>query len=161
MELSGFVTRLHNELDRITQVAGGEAAQAAGLLVRALDPSVRLTLLEVLSAAAAEITDRLGDTVVEVRLSGGEPSFVVQTAPPPTEPAGPPPAEEEDDAGTARVTLRLPEGLKARIEETAARERISVNTWLARAARQALDRPATGVFSWRGPGQRITGFYRS
>jgi hypothetical protein len=64
------------------------------------------------TSAAAEITTRLDDIVVDVRLSDGEPEFVV-TAVPPTvgQPASPSPADQpaEDEAGTARVTLRLSE----------------------------------------------------
>lgn len=164
MELSEYVAALRAELTSITQVAGEDATRSAALLAGALEPSVRLTLLDVLSAAAAEITSRLGDTVVEVRLAGGEPSFVVQArvpeAPGPEPPAA---AEEPPDAGQARVTLRLPESLKSRVEAAAAAEEVSVNTWLSRVIRRALDAPGAGPSSppYRGPGRRITGFARS
>jgi hypothetical protein len=61
------------------------------------------------------------------------------------------------------VTLRLPDGLKARAEAAAARDGLSLNAWLVRAAGQALDEPSgAGLRSARrGPGQRITGFARS
>jgi hypothetical protein len=134
-------------------------------MARALEPSVRLTLLAVLSDAAAEITAQLGDTFVEVRLAGGQPSFVTQQAAP--APAGTPApgagSEEPDDAGVARITLRLSEGLKSRIEASASAEGVSVNAWLARAARQALESPHSRATSTirLGLGQRITGFARS
>ena len=86
MELSEYIEAMHRELASITRVAGEEAARAADMVAQALDPSVRLTLLEVLSAAAAEITEELDGTVVEVRLSGGEPSFVVQATGPGSRP---------------------------------------------------------------------------
>jgi hypothetical protein len=164
MELSDFVGKLRGELASITRFAGEDVARAAELLTEALDSSVRLILLDVLSAAADDITARLGDTVVEVRLADGEPTFVVTTAPPEAEydePAGAPAAEGE--AGTARLTLRLPDSLKAQVETAAARDGVSVNTWLIRAARRSLDAPARGRQApgrW-GPGQRITGFARS
>ena len=41
---------------------------------------------------------------------------------------------EEIDNVTVRITLRLPEGLKQRVEEAAARSRQSLNTWLVEAA---------------------------
>lgn len=167
MELSEYATSLRAELAAITRVAGEDVSRAAELLTGALEPSIRLTLLDVLSAAAAEITERLEDTVVEVRLAGGEPSFVVQTSgpevPAPPEPPAPPaaPADQADD-GTARVTLRLQESLKARVEAAAASEGVSVNTWLTRAVRLALEAPAGGTPQppRRGPGRRITGFAR-
>jgi HicB family len=163
MELSEYVTMLHGELTSISRVAGEDAARAAEMISHALESSVRLTLLDVLSAAAAEITARLEDTAVEVRLVGGEPSFVVQaTAPPGPDEPGQAAAGDADDAGVARVTLRLSEGLKASVEAAAADAGVSVNTWLVRAARRALDAPAgrtTPLF--RGPGQRIRGTARS
>lgn len=165
MELSEYVEGLRAELTSLTRVAGNDVARAAELVARALEPSVRLTLLDVLSAAAAEITSRLGDAVVEVRLAGGEPSFVIQHAPtsPAGEPAAPAGGGEPDDAGVARVTLRLGESLKSRVERAAGAEGISVNSWFVHAAQRALDGPAGGggFTVRRGPGQRITGFARS
>jgi hypothetical protein len=164
MELSDYVGRLRGELASLTRFAGEDVARAAELLTETLDSSVRLILLDVLSAAAADITARLDGTVVEVRLADGEPAFAVTTAPPEwesDEPAATSAAEGEP--GTARLTLRLPESLKARIEAAAAHDGVSVNTWLVRVAGRSLEtparsRPASG--RW-GPGQRITGFARS
>jgi hypothetical protein len=164
MELSDYVEKLRGELTSITRFAGEDVARAAELLTETLESSVRLTLLDVLSAAAADITARLGDTAVEVRLADGEPTFVVLTAPEddgyeePAQAAG-----ADPEAGTARLTLRLPDPLKTRIEAAAARDGTSVNTWLVRVAGRALDNPGrpgqTG--GRRGPGQRITGYARS
>jgi HicB family len=164
MELSDYVEKLRGELASITRFAGEDVARAAELLAETLDSSVRLILLDVLSAAAADITARLDDTVVEIRLADGEPAFVVTTAPPEgeyDEPAAT--AAAEGDPGTARLTLRLPESLKARVEAAAARDGVSVNTWLVRAAGRSLETPARGrpaTGRW-GPGQRITGYARS
>ncbi|HEV2377152.1 MAG TPA: toxin-antitoxin system HicB family antitoxin [Streptosporangiaceae bacterium] len=165
MELSEYVAGLRTELESVGQIGGEEAARAVRLIAHGLEPAVRLTLLDVLSAAAAEITSRLDGTAVEVRLSGGEPSFAIQHAAPPVpaEPSSSPGADEADDTGTARVTLRLSESLKSRIEGAAAEDGVSVNNWLVRAARRALDGPDTSATSTfrRGPGQRFTGFARS
>ncbi|SRR6266568_2768364 len=161
MELSEYVTMLRGELASITRVAGEDVARSAEMISQALESSVRLTLLDVLTAAAAEITSRLDDAVVEVRLAGGEASFVVQ-ATAPSEPDEPGPADA-DDAGVARVTLRLSENVKSSIDAAAAADGVSVNTWLVRAARRALDAPTgrtTSPFR-RGLGQRITGTARS
>ena len=162
MEMSEFVGKLRGELVSITRFAGDDVARAAELLTEVLDSSVRLTLLQVLSAAAADITNRLDDAVVEVRLADGEPTFVVTSAPPESD-FDPPPAAADAEPGTARLTLRLPDALKTRVEAAAVHEGVSVNTWLVRAASRSLDadgrgRPAAGR---RGPGQRITGFARS
>jgi hypothetical protein len=163
MELSVFTEKLRGELASITRFAGEDVARAAELLTEALDASVRLVLLDVLSAAAADITARLDDTVVEVRLADGEPAFVVTTAPPEGEYDEPAAPAAEGEPGTARLTLRLPDSLKTRVEAAAARDGVSVNTWLVRAASRSLEAPARGrqaTGRW-GPGQRITGFARS
>jgi len=162
MELSDSVEKLRRELASITRFAGEDVARAAELLTEALDSSVRLILLDVLSFAAAEITARLGDTVVEIRLADGEPAFVVTTAP--REYDAPAAATATDsEPGTARLTLRLSESLKTRVEAAAAREGTSVNTWLVHAASRSLETPARGrqaTGRW-APGQRITGYARS
>ncbi len=164
MELSDYVEKLRGELTSITRFAGEDVARAAELLTETLESSVRLTLLDVLSAAAADITARLGDTAVEVRLAEGEPTFVVLTAPEDDgyeEPAQA--ADPDPEAGTARLTLRLPDPLKTRIEAAAAHDGTSVNTWLVRVAGRALDNPGRSgqTAGRRGPGQRITGYARS
>ena len=170
MELSEYIETLRGEVASVTRVAGEDVARAGQMIAEALDSSIRLTLLDVLSGAAAEITSRLDDTAVELRLSSGNPAFVVVHSP--QEPAPPPPpapaadparGEGDEETGTSRVTLRLPDGLKARAEAAAARDGLSLNAWLVRAASRALDNPSEPgpPSSRRGPGQRITGFARS
>jgi hypothetical protein len=165
MELSDYVGTLRSELASITRFAGDDITRAAEMLAEALDSSVRLTLLDVLSAAAEEITTRLQDTVIHVRLSAGEPEFVVTAAAAhvPDEPPGQSLPDGCDDTGTARITLRLSESVKARIDAAAAASGISVNGWLAHAAVRALENPdGPGVRRARtGVGQRITGYARS
>ena len=87
-------------------------------------------------------------------MHGREPRVAVDTVEP--EPDRAAPVAEEAD-GTARVTLRLPESVKARAEDAAGRDGVSVNSWLVRAVVQALDAPRPG--SSRG-GRRITGYAR-
>lgn len=168
MKLSPYVEGLRRELGSLTRFASDDVIRVAERLAEALDSSVRLTLLDVLAAAAAEITTRLDDAVIDVRFSGGEPEFVVTAVPAlHDEPAaGPSPAESaSEDAGTARVTLRLSESLKARVEREAAAAGISVNSWLAHAAIRALEDagPVTGQRQRPSTvriGQRITGYAR-
>ncbi len=73
------------------------------------------------------------------------------------------PAGDNDDGGTARITLRLPESLKLRIEEVAGRTGVSVNSWLVRTVADSLDpgerdQPTTRA-DWTG-GQHFTGWAR-
>jgi hypothetical protein len=144
MELSPFVERLRRDLSDAAAAGGPEAQQAADRLALALDPATRMMLLEALSQAAAEITGSLDHTAVDVRMNGREPEFVVAdlepTAPitPPAPPAPPAPPEPED-ATQSRITLRLPESVKARAEEAADQVGQSLNAWLVDAVRDALD----------------------
>ena len=151
MDLTPFVHYVRQEL-AVAAEAGGEDARAlADRLTAPLASAIRLTLLDALSAAAEEITRDLAPGSVEVRLRAGEAAFAV-TLPETDQPAdpgyatqAPEPDEPEDDSADGaqvRINLRLPENLKARIEEAAAEEGRSVNAWLVRAATAAL-RPAT------------------
>jgi len=140
MDLTPYVENLRREL-AVAAEAGGEDARAlAERLTAPLEPAIRLMLLDALSAAADDITLELAPGSVELRLRSGEPDFVVTPAPadePPERPAAAPPPEE-DDGPVARINLRLPEQLKAGVEQAAARERLSVNAWLVRAAAAAV-----------------------
>ena len=75
-------------------------------------------------------------------------------------PGAAPAADADDDGATARVTLRLPEPLKAQAEERAGSEGLSVNAWLVRAVAGAIHLPPPTVTSHPGE-RRITGFARS
>src|SRR3954453_1878907 len=131
MDLSPYLEALRRDLSTAAAPGGPDVARAAELLGGSLESSARLCLLEALSDAAAEITTRLHDATVEVRLRGRDADLVVShTAIPEGAPAPAPVAEGGD---LARLTLRMPEALKAQVEHTAAVEGISVNAWLVRA----------------------------
>jgi hypothetical protein len=139
MDLTPYVENLRREL-AVAAEAGGEDARAlAERLTAPLESAIRLMLLDALSAAADDITRELAPGSVELRLRSGEPDFVVTTPTdePPERPAAAPPPPEEDDGPVARINLRLPEQLKSSVEQAAARERLSVNAWLVRAAAAA------------------------
>ncbi|MBW8766755.1 MAG: toxin-antitoxin system HicB family antitoxin, partial [Geodermatophilales bacterium] len=73
MDLTAYVDALRNSL-RTAAAAGGEQAQeTARLLSDAMEPAVRLAVLDALSAMAAEVTAALDGDVVEIRLRGREP----------------------------------------------------------------------------------------
>jgi hypothetical protein len=179
MDLAPYVDNLRRELAMAAGAGGEEARALAERLAATLESATRLALLEALSAAADEITQDLAPGSVEVRLRGRDPGFVV--TPPPRsarpfeeeEEAGigrverapaPPPAPDADEGGTSRISLRVPEHLKPRIEEAAAREGLSVNAWLVRAVSAALDPGNAGRGSARRParqtGNRYSGWVR-
>jgi hypothetical protein len=166
MDLSQYVENLRHELAVAADAGGDEARALAGRLTAPLESAVRLMLLDALSAAADEITRELAPGSVELRLRAGEPEFVVQPAPAdaPGEPApDAPPPVEGDEGATARINLRLPEQLKAGVEQAASRERLSVNAWLVRAAAAALANDAPDRRSRQrggGIGETYTGWVR-
>jgi hypothetical protein len=173
MELEPYVATLRQEFASAAEAAGDEAMAVAERLVIPLESSVRLALLEALSAAADEITCDLAPGSVHVRLHGREPEFVVTPAPAEVlDEAGPapasaalPPAPEGDDGAMARINFRLPEHLKNRIEQAADRNGLSVNGWLVRAAAAGLDADAAlgGAVSPRRAtirGEHFTGWVR-
>ncbi|AZM55734.1 hypothetical protein DMA15_26710 [Streptomyces sp. WAC 01529] len=157
MNLTQYVDHLRQELAVAAEAGGDEARALAERLTAPLESAARLTLLNALSAAAEEITSELAPGSVDLRLRGLDPEFVV--TPPPAgdtfdaqaeyaalmaPPAAPPVPDGADEGGTARVNLRLPAHLKARVEEAASGEGLSVNAWLVRAVSAALDQPGGG-----------------
>lgn len=172
MDLTPYVDTLRRELAVAAEAGGEEARELAERLTAPLESATRLTMLNVLSAAMDEITRDLAPGSVDVRLRGLDPDFVV-TPPPnygdaPTEPVAPvepfkaPAPVDGDEGGTARVNLRLPARLKARAEEAATREGLSVNAWLVRAVSAAVDggtRPRTPEKA-KTLGQSFTGWVR-
>lgn len=156
MDLSPYVEGLRGDLEAAAAAGTAETQATARLLSGALDASLRLCLVDALSAMAAEVT-AAGDVEVEIRMHGREPQLVVASAPEPPDPYADP--LEDDDRGTARLTVRLPESLKERVEEQAARDGLSVNAWMVRAVHAAV--PSLGGHR-HGPGpRRTTGFARS
>ncbi len=185
MDLTRYVDELRHELQVSAEAGGEEARQLAERLVTPLQSATRLVLLDALSAAASEITADLAPGSVEVRLRGRDPEFVV-TSPvadtpdlpdgghqaagdqPPSDfasSAGPAPVDgDADEGGMARVTLRLPESLKLRIDDAAASQGLSVNAWLVRTLAGVVEptppRSSSARRSASG-GERFTGWARS
>lgn len=151
MDLTPYLEMLRGDLAAAAKPGGPATAEVADLLSHALEPSARLALLEALSDAAAEITTRLRDASVEVRLHGRDADLVVNHVAAPPESA---PEPQPDGADLARLTLRMPEALKAHVEQAAAAAGVSVNAWLVRAVTAAVNEPPPG----HRPGKRITGF---
>lgn len=77
-----------------------------------------------------------------------------------TAPVAPPAPADEDEGGTARINFRLPAHLKARVEDAAGREGLSVNAWLVRAVSGAMEPGGAvggrGGSRTRGRGPRAT-----
>jgi hypothetical protein len=149
MDITPYVDSLRHDLAAAAEAGGAEAKAAAERLALALDPAVRLALMDALSQAAAEITSELPQGSVDVRLRGREPEFVVDvptmpmaaaSPPTPTSPPSPEDAEELEDDAMARITLRIPESVKYKAEELAAKGGHSLNSWIVNVVRAATTR---------------------
>ncbi|MGC2192967.1 MAG: histidine kinase [Candidatus Dormiibacterota bacterium] len=139
MELGQYVSDLQRQLVDAAAIGVESTRAAAERLAGGLDAATRLVLFDALSAAVGEITRDLAPGSVDMRLRGREIEFVV------TQPNTEPDADERraatvdlDDASTSRTTLRLPDAIKARVDEAAAADGLSINAWLVRAIADAL-----------------------
>ena len=142
MDITPYVDSLRRDLVAASEAGGEDIKAAAERLALALDPAARLALMEAISQAADEITAEMTTGSVDVRLNGRELDFVVaspfQPPAPPAPPAPPGVDDADEDGGTvARITLRIPESVKVRAEELAARSGHSLNTWLVQVVRAA------------------------
>lgn len=181
MELTTYVERLRAEVAAATELGGPEITAAAQRVLTAVDPAIRLVLLEALTDAAAEITAELPSGSVETRLRARAVEFVldgvdVHSGPEESYPQDPEREPVDEGGDQIRITLRLPEGLKVRAEELAAAVGQSLNSWIVDAVRDAtttglrINLPGHGVrFDYppsppgaprppRGPGRRMTGW---
>jgi hypothetical protein len=178
MQIEPHVDALRRQLAATAEAGGDDVQDLAERLLAALEPAFRLALQDALADAAEEITCELAPGSVELRVRGRDLEFAV--TPPPADRGDAAPGDDGDDplaaweavapgpgdgddGGVARINLRLPDHLKARVERAAGAEGLSVNAWLVRAAAAAVeradaprrpDRPAA-------PGaQRFTGWAR-
>jgi hypothetical protein len=151
MQIEGYVEVLREDLARVAAVGDESTARAAELIAVALESSLGRRMQEALTEAALELSTQLERGRVEVRIVGGDPELVYLADDPPA------PAEPADEAFSARVTLRLPESLKARLDASASAAGVSVNTWVVQALSRLLERrPSSG-----GTRHRLTGYGRS
>jgi hypothetical protein len=167
MELTGYVDILRRELTVAARAAGPDAEELADRLTAPLEAATRLVLQEAGSEAAEEISRQLAPGSVDVRLRGRDLGFVVTPTPqdrtagmpiPPVAPRSPEPTRDSAEGGTARLTVRLMDQLKAEVEAAADREGLSVNAFLVRMLAAAVQ---SGSPTPRQPGEggnRISGW---
>jgi HicB-like protein involved in pilus formation len=150
MEMAHHIHAIQEDLAAAASLANDEATVEAGRrLTQALGSSLHLRLLDVVSEAALALSGSVPGRI-EVRLAGRDPELVYIEEEEP-EPAQAPSA---DDAFSARITLRLPEGLKAQLEVAANLEGTSVNAWIVRALQRGLEPRTRSVRT----GRRLSGY---
>jgi HicB family len=153
MQTAPYVQAIQADLAAAASLGDEATAEAGRRLSLAVESSLHLRLLDLLTEVSVGLSAQLSSGRVEVRMSGREPELVVIEE----EPAEPQAAAYGDEVETARITLRLPEGLKAKAEAAAAREGVSTNTWLVRAIGRALEPRTTRIRT----GNRLQGYAQS
>jgi len=138
MQLDSHIQAIQQELATTGALGDEAAAEAARRMAEALASTLHLHLLDLLGEAALEITGQIEPGRVEVRLAGRDPELVViADETPDTSQLG------FGEEASGRITLRLPESLKAGIEAAADREGISTNAWLVRTIARTLEQRPT------------------
>lgn len=179
MDLSSYVQRLQDDLMAAASLGDEDTRRAAALLATALQPAARLAMMTALSDFAAEITDALDDTSVDVRLDGSNLRVSVNHHDDTHGDSGNWPdasagdtssahADETDNADSddglgravrdageelSRTTLRLVNNLKSQAEQAASSQGVSLNTYIQHAVSDAVrSAGARGRrYSGRGP----------
>ena len=153
MQIDGYIQALREDLVRVASLGDETTSRAAELLSVAIEASLARRLQDVLAEAALELNAQLDAAHVEVRIAGRDPELVLVREDGSI-------SEPVDEAFSARITLRLPESLKQRVESAAAREGGSVNTWLVQALQRSVEPKSQRSIS-SGSRNRLTGYGRS
>lgn len=151
-------------LHTLSQCVESDAdAQVIQRALNALEPALRMYDIDLLSTAAAELTEQIPAGSIELHIIDGEPTLRANTTfTPDTE--QPPQAtavidDSSDSTPTARLTLRLPEHLKERVDKAAQTAGTSVNSWVTTALTNALQTHTTRNNPHNSRG-RITGWIK-
>lgn len=138
MRIEPLLTEIDATIEAQLRLADPAVAELAPIFVEAFRPAVRSAMIELAQQAATEVTAQLGDRRVEVRLADGDPLLAVVES-----------GERDHDFGDAdaeaRITLRLPGGLKSLIEDAAGGSGDSINGWVVEALRSRARRPRPGT----------------
>jgi hypothetical protein len=166
MDLSPYIESVRTGVTNASSLADEQTQHVAERLGTAIESSTRLALIQALSDAAGTISADLAPSSVELRMIGTDPEFVVSVQSGEAEPtllmpetevasaeAGEPSSTETDEEPVARITLRLPQSVKARVDEMASSEGISTNAWLIRAVMDALSERSGSRAEWPRPPQ--------
>jgi hypothetical protein len=152
MKMSPYVDALRSDLAAAAALGDERAAEVGVRLAEAVSRSAPLRLQDALGEALLEANEQLPSGHLELRLAGNDPNVVfVDEAAEAASPAA------FDEPSAARLTLRLPERLKSELEAAAAREGVSVNTWLVRALSGAVGHATRS----RHAGRRLVGYGRT
>jgi hypothetical protein len=160
MDLSPYLESVRVGVANASTLADEPTQKVAERLGMAIESSTRLALIQALSDAAGTISAELAPSSVELRIVGQDPEFVVSVQSAESEPTLllPEPesgdedaSESPDDEPVSRITLRLPQSVKTRVDEMASSEGISTNAWLIRTVMDALADRSGSRRAWPQP----------
>ena len=142
MDLTPYIATLREDLATAASAGDEQTRRAAAVLSAALEPAARLAIMNALSDLAAEVTVALEDRVVDVRLAGRDVNVVVTGTRHEGHDLGgddvPPPSPNDATGDISRITLRLLDEIKAKAEQAAAAQGVSLNAWVSQAVQGAL-----------------------
>ncbi|QBJ98171.1 toxin-antitoxin system HicB family antitoxin [Rhodococcus sp. ABRD24] len=141
MELTEYTARLRDDLAAAAALGGEDTQRIAHALAGAVERSAQLMLVSALSDFAREASEELGDRALHVQFDGTQ-ATVEATRRRPTGDSTTGPGEyrtiEDVTGDISRVTLRLVDQIKARAEEAATEDGMSLNSWVSQAVQGAL-----------------------
>jgi hypothetical protein len=147
MKMSQAIEGFRSDVSAVGELGDETVAEVADRIAAMLVRSASSRILDLLSEAASELSAELPEGRVEIRLVGDDLEFVYVDERAPT--------QEPEAELTARVTLRLSDQLKARVEESAGRDGLSVNSWILRTLERGTS--TSKVRTVRG-GSRLRGY---
>jgi hypothetical protein len=147
MKMSLAIEGLRSDVAALGELGDETVAEVADRIAAILARSASSRILDLLSDVAAEVSAELPEGRIEIRLVGDDVEFahVVERSL----------APEPEAELSSRITLRLSDQLKAKVEESAVREGLSVNSWILRILERGTS--MSKVRSGRG-GSRLRGY---
>ena len=143
--MSKFIDLLAADIKALGKLGGTELESAVSRLIPTLAPVLRTRFLEALTEVADELREQLPGAHLEARIQGDEIELVY------IEDGSV--LRENPSELNARITLRLPEDLKSRIENAATKEGISLNSWLLKTSDRGCFSVTIGKRQLKGKGK--------
>jgi hypothetical protein len=147
MKMSLVIEGLRSDVAAVGELGDETVAEVADRIEAIVARSAPSRILDLLTEVAAEVSAELPEGRVEIRLVGDDVEFAYVDERART------PEPEADQS--ARITLRLSDQLKSRVEECAGSEGLSVNSWILRTLERGTS--ASKARSGRG-GSRLRGY---
>jgi hypothetical protein len=124
MKMSLVIEGLRSDIIAVGELGDQAVAEVAERIAGLFSRSAPSRILDLLSDVAAELSEEVPEGRIEIRLVGDDVEFAYMDERPP--------AADADADLSSRITLRLSEQLKSRVEECASRDGLSVNAWVLR-----------------------------